>query len=77
LKPIKVISRRGVGEEGDYGGMNQSRVQYMYISQRNPLDTDHILTKTFFKRPELKLMKWKIKEQYKGSKKLRVGSLER
>jgi hypothetical protein len=69
LKPIKVISRRGVGEEGDYGGMNQSRVQYMYISQRNPLDTDHILTKTFFKRPELKLMKWKIKEQYKGSKK--------
>jgi hypothetical protein len=32
LKPVEVISRRGAGEEGGKnGGINQTRVQCMYI----------------------------------------------
>jgi hypothetical protein len=31
LKPVKVISRRGVKEQEDKGGDDQTRILYIYI----------------------------------------------
>jgi hypothetical protein len=50
LKPVEVISRRGVGEEREYGGNepNQGVYIYIYINvTMKPLYNYHILIKTF------------------------------